>query len=164
MCRGNPLQKEVTMKLAEALILRADYQKRIEQLKARILRNVLVQEGEEPAEQPAALIAESQQTYALLLDMVQRINRTNCNTAVAGHGSLADAIAERDNIRARASLLRSVAEQATVTMNRYSKAEVKFVSMLSVADIQARADALAVAYRELDAQIQGLSCWTELLD
>ena len=36
--------------------------------------------------------------------------------------------------------------------------------MLSVADIQARADALAVAYRELDAQIQALNWTTELLD
>jgi hypothetical protein len=43
------------MKLAEALILRADLQKRIEQLKQRILNNVMVQEGDEPAEDPSQL-------------------------------------------------------------------------------------------------------------
>jgi len=34
------------MKLAEALILRADCQKRFEQLKARLLSNAKVQEGD----------------------------------------------------------------------------------------------------------------------
>jgi hypothetical protein len=46
------------MKLAEALILRADLQKRIEQLKQRILNNVMVQEGDEPAEDPSQLLRE----------------------------------------------------------------------------------------------------------
>ena len=41
-----------TMKLAEALILRADCQRHIEQLKQRLLRNVKVQEGDKPSEDP----------------------------------------------------------------------------------------------------------------
>ena len=36
------------MKLAEALFLRADYQKRLDQLKQRLLRNARVQEGADP--------------------------------------------------------------------------------------------------------------------
>src|SRR5919205_538337 len=36
------------MKLAEALILRADGQKRFEQLKQRVVRSAKVQEGDEP--------------------------------------------------------------------------------------------------------------------
>jgi hypothetical protein len=36
------------MKLAEALIQRADYQKRVEQLKQRIVNNAKVQEGNDP--------------------------------------------------------------------------------------------------------------------
>jgi len=46
------------MKLAEALMLRADIQKRIDQLKQRLLRNVKVQEGDRPAENPEALLSE----------------------------------------------------------------------------------------------------------
>ena len=46
------------MKLAEALILRADIQKRIEQLKSRLADNAKVQEGEKPSEEPKALLAE----------------------------------------------------------------------------------------------------------
>lgn len=40
------------MNLAEALILRADCQKRIAQLKARLLTNAKIQEGDAPAETP----------------------------------------------------------------------------------------------------------------
>src|SRR5207237_1352535 len=40
------------MKLAEALILRADCQKRMAQLKGRLLVNAKVQEGDAPAETP----------------------------------------------------------------------------------------------------------------
>lgn len=36
------------VKLAEALILRADYQKRIAQIQPRLIRSTRVQEGEEP--------------------------------------------------------------------------------------------------------------------
>jgi hypothetical protein len=40
------------MKLAEALVQRADVQKRIEQLRKRIKAGAQVQEGEEPPENP----------------------------------------------------------------------------------------------------------------
>lgn len=46
------------MKLAEALMLRADYQRRIGHLKQRLLRNAKVQEGDEPGEIPAVLLEE----------------------------------------------------------------------------------------------------------
>lgn len=45
------------MKLAEALQERADLQKRIDQLEARIQSSALVQEGETPPEDPLALAA-----------------------------------------------------------------------------------------------------------
>ena len=46
------------MKLAEALQERADLNRRIEQLRARLENNALVQEGESPAEDPSELLAE----------------------------------------------------------------------------------------------------------
>ena len=46
------------MKLAEALILRSDLQKRIEQLKNRLRNNVMVQEGDRPSEEPEVLLKE----------------------------------------------------------------------------------------------------------
>jgi hypothetical protein len=47
------------VKLAEALALRADATRRIEQLRTRIVANARFQEGEEPAEDAQALLAEA---------------------------------------------------------------------------------------------------------
>lgn len=49
------------MKLSEALMNRADYQKRLGQLKQRILNNAKVQEGDEPAETVASLLEQVDQ-------------------------------------------------------------------------------------------------------
>ena len=46
------------MKLAEALNLRADLQKRIANLKERLIKNAKVQEGDTPSENPHTLINE----------------------------------------------------------------------------------------------------------
>jgi len=70
------------MKLAEALILRADCQKRIAQLKSRLLVNAKVQEGDKPAETPQELIAELGRVSTELLDLIKRINRTKLGNGV----------------------------------------------------------------------------------
>ncbi len=44
------------MKLAEALILRADTKKRFEQLRQRLLNNAKVQEGDKPARVAALML------------------------------------------------------------------------------------------------------------
>lgn len=69
------------MKLAEALIQRADCQKRIAQLKSRLLSNAKVQEGDAPAESPENLLAELERSSTELVDLIKRINKTN-STAV----------------------------------------------------------------------------------
>ena len=43
------------MKLAEALALRADLQRRLEQLKQRLIKNARVQEGDTPEEDSVEL-------------------------------------------------------------------------------------------------------------
>ena len=52
------------MKLAEALILRADYQKRMGHLQNRLMHNAKVQEEQTPAEDPTALLAEVEEVCA----------------------------------------------------------------------------------------------------
>ena len=68
------------MKLAEALILRADIQKRIEQIKSRLFNNVLTQEGESPSEDPNILLKEVNLLQDELTTLIKKINRTNNNT------------------------------------------------------------------------------------
>lgn len=150
------------MKLAEALILRADSQKRLEQLKQRILRNAKVQDGEQPAENPLPLLEEVERIAGALAQLIQRINATNAATQIDDVMTIADAIALRDTLRLRQAVYRDLAQAATVTQDRYTKSEVKFKSTVVVAEIQKRADELAKEHRELDAKIQAANWQVEL--
>jgi hypothetical protein len=152
------------MKLAEALILRADSQKRIGQLKSRLNTNAKVQEGDSPAETPQDLIAELGRVSTELLDLIKRINRTNSATAFAGTTTISDALAERDVLAVQRAVYLDVANTAAISHDRYSKSEVKYVSTINVAEMQKRADELAKNYRDLDTRIQQLNWETELVD
>ncbi len=151
------------MKLAEALILRADRKKRLEQLKQRLIRNAKVQEGEKPAEAPEALIEEMEQVTQDLVRLIQQINRTNSATFIEPGVSLSDAIATRDILILKQALYRDLAQAATIVPDIRTKSEVKYKGTVTVADIQQRADQLAKAHRELDTTIQALNWRTELL-
>lgn len=151
------------MKLAEALVLRADKKKRIEQLKQRIIRNARVQEGEKPAEDPQTLIQEMEGITNELVELIQRINNTNCNTEMEKGTSLADAIALRDILALRHTFYRDLALAATITQDVRTKSEVKFKGTVDVSQIQGLADLQAKNHRELDTKIQELNWKTELL-
>ena len=88
------------MKLAEALQLRADLQKRLAQLHDRLCENAMVQEGEKPAEDPVALLAEFEDCAAQLEDLMARINRTNSETHTE-YGTLTELLARRDCLKLR---------------------------------------------------------------
>ncbi|HXG65853.1 MAG TPA: DIP1984 family protein [Blastocatellia bacterium] len=152
------------MKLAEALILRADCQKRFEQLKQRIVRSAKVQEGDKPPENPRDLIDELERVASELADLIQRINRTNSGTVFQGNKTLSDALAERDVLAMRRGVYADLAQAASVTQDRYSRSEVKFQSTVNVSEIQKRADELSKAYRELDARIQEINWKTDLVE
>lgn len=152
------------MKLAEALILRADYKTRIEQLKQRLIRNAKVQEGDVPAENPQDMLAEAEHLLNELRDLIQKINKTNTATLFEDGMTLTDALAVRDVLSMKLDVYRVLAASATVTQERYSRSEVKFKSTVEVAAIQKQADQDAKAYRELDAKIQALNWTTELLE
>ena len=152
------------MKLAEALILRADCQKRFNQLKARLVTNAKIQEGDQPAETPQELIAELGRVSAELLDLIKRINKTNSATALSTGGTISDALAERDVIALQRAAYAELAQAASINVGRYTRSEVKYISTIDVAEIQKRADELAKNYRDLDARIQELNWQTELVE
>ena len=151
------------MKLAEALALRADCQKRLEQLKVRLLRNAKVQEGEQPAEDPQALIETFESTAAELTRLIHRINLTNASAEVAGR-SLTQALAERDVLKLRQAMYRDLAQAATITHSVSTRSEVRFRGTVTVSTVQKQADEAARALRELDARIQEANWSIELTD
>ena len=149
------------MKLAEALNLRADLQKRVAQLKERLNNNVKVQEGDEPAESPAGLFAELDAVTGQLKDLIFRINKTNLDTLCEGR-SLTEMIAEKDMLALQISVLRDALENANVRSDRYSRNEIKFVRTIDIAKLQKDIDDRSKALRELDARLQQANWSTEL--
>ena len=151
------------MKVAEALVLRADHQRRLEELKQRLIRNAKVQEGDRPAEDPQELLKQFESLASELISLIQRINRTN-TTSRFGDGSLTDALAHRDVLRLRQVVYRELAQAASVVQSRVSKSEVKFKSSVDVAEMQKRADVIAKDHRELDARIQEANWRIDLIE
>jgi hypothetical protein len=151
------------MKLAEALILRADCQKRFAQLKSRLLANAKVQEGDQAAEDPKGLVGELERVADQLADLVKRINKTNSATPFIGNGTISDALADRDVLALRRAVYFDLAQTAAVTHDRYTRSEVKYVRTIDVVEIQKRADELAKNHRELDGRIQEFNWKTELI-
>ncbi|MFV2116155.1 DIP1984 family protein [Micromonospora sp. LOL_025] len=154
------------MKLAEALALRADAARRAEQLRARIAASARYQEGEAPAEDASALLAEAGEVLGGLESLIRRINRTNAATLVEG-GTLTDALARRDVLRMRHSLVTSAADAAAGEGQRgyrQLRSELKMIPALPVAELRRQADDLARQVREVDTLIQRTNWEVDLLD
>ncbi|WBB57207.1 DIP1984 family protein [Verrucosispora sp. WMMD573] len=154
------------MKLAEALALRADAARRAEQLRARIVASARYQEGETPAEDAAALLVEAGEVLGELESLIRRINRTNAATHVEG-GTLTDALARRDVLRLRHSVVTSAADAAAGEGQRgfrQLRSELKMIPALPVAQLRSQADDLARQLREVDTVIQRTNWEVDLLD
>ncbi len=151
------------MKLAEALQARADLNRRIAQLRSRLESNALVQEGESPAEDPAALLAELDDCITQLESLIARINRTNCRTTV-GTETLTDLLARRDALTLRLTAYRAFAEEASTVIPRATRSEIKILSTVSVRDLQKQVDAMSKSLRELDNLLQQTNWTVDLLD
>lgn len=142
------------MKLAEALMERADQNRRLLELRERIIRNAKYQEGETPAEDPNELLNEYLAVAESFENLVVRINLTNNQVSLDNSLSMVEALARRDVLKLKHSLYKALAAEATPKQDRYSKKEIKFVSAVSVKGTQEEADLFAKEYRELDALIQ----------
>lgn len=151
------------MKLAEALILRADAQRRIAQLRERLVRSSKIQEGEAPPENPQELLAELERVLAEYTDIIKRINRTNAATPFGDGMTLTDALAERDTLTMERNILDGLIAGTAQPDFRYGRSEIKYVVTVSIADLQKRIDRLAQQHRELDTTIQQLNWQVELL-
>ncbi|MFI6078908.1 DIP1984 family protein [Actinoplanes sp. NPDC051343] len=154
------------MKLAEALALRADASRRAEQLRARVTGSARYQEGETPAEDAAALLAEAGEVLGELESLIRRINRTNAATPVDG-GTLTDALARRDVLRLRHSIVTAAADAAAGEGQRgyrQLRSELRMIPALPVADLRRQADDLARQLREVDTLIQRTNWEADLAD
>ena len=150
------------MRLAEALVQRADIQKRLSQLKNRLSLNALVQEGESPSEDPHSLLKELDLLISQLEELITGINQTNAQTMDGGE-SLTALLARRDCLRAKLDTLRDFLSAASATVMRGTKSEVIIRSSVPVAELQKQVDTLSKELRDLDIRIQSLNWTTDLI-
>lgn len=150
------------MKLAEALQERSDLQRRMEQLSSRLCDNATVQEGESPAEDPAALLEEYDACARALESLIARINRTNSETRTDGR-TLTEQLARRDCLKKRVETYRNFLTSASSLTRRATRSEIKILSAVPVPEYRKKADALARELREVDGAIQAANWTTELL-
>lgn len=151
------------MKLAEALLERKGLKVKIAALQERLTENVLVQEGDQPNEQPQTLLDELYDALSQLEERIKQINATNNVARVASGSSVAQAIVRRDMLRMKREALERTAESASMRHHRYGRNEVKFVPIVNVADLRQQVDALSKQWRELDAEIQAANWSTDLI-
>ena len=150
------------MKLAEALQERADLNRRIAQLKVRLENSVLVQEGEQPPEDPKVLFEELDECIAQLEALMRRINLTNAATIADGK-TVTELIARRDALQLQIQAYRGALQTATQIAPRAMRTEIKILPSIDVRKLQKETDAMAKELRQTDNTIQALNWSTELL-
>ena len=92
------------MKLAEALLKRAELKKAVDELKNRAQKNVCVQEGEDPFEDPGEMLGKAIEVNEALTDLAKRINLTNQETIADCGKRLSDLLVERDGLLRKRSI------------------------------------------------------------
>src|SRR5918997_3631386 len=152
------------MKLAEALTRRADVQRRIEQMRGRLRAGALVQEGEEPPERPDELLVEVEELLRELEGLILRINRTNLGATLADETVITEALARRDVLALRHSLLGTLVQTASERVPRFGRSEIRILSTVEVAPLRHRMDDVAKERRESDTAIQEANWTTELME
>lgn len=150
------------MKLATALLNRADLQGRLNELETRLVANAKVQEGEKPDENPMELIAEKDRIIAELENLISKINLTNSRTESDGM-TITEMLAKRDCLKTDIKIMRNFLSSSSAKMNRYSRTEIIIRSTVNVAELQKKVDALCKELREIDEKIQELNWTTELI-
>lgn len=151
------------MKLAEALQERADLNVKIEQLRSRLENNALVQEGEQPAENPDELLTELNACIDRLTWLIERINLTNCQTVVEGK-TLTEMIAKKDTLVMKLSVYRKLVDTASKTVSRARYSEIRILPTVRAAELQKQVDGMAKELRLLDNSLQQANWTTDLIE
>ena len=151
------------MKLAEALQERADLNRKIDEIKRRLANNILVQEGEQPAEQPEELLKSLDACIDRLETLMAAINRTNGKTKVKGM-TLTELIAKKDALQLRLSAYRDLVYTAGQSTSRARGTEFKVKAVLKASELQKQVDAMAKELRQLDNLLQETNWKTKLIE
>lgn len=142
------------MKLAEALLLRSDLQKKLLSLQQRIHKNVLVQDGDTPSEDPEQLIDEAVLVNKQLFELIQKIHQTNAQAQANNGKALLDILNQRDQLTAEHRIIQQAIDNTQKDTDRYSVREIKWIKAVSVSKLQKQADEISQSLRLINLEIQ----------
>lgn len=151
------------MKLAEALQIRADLQKRIAQMPMRLNNNAKVQEASSPSENPQELLDELNRLLEQLEQLVVKINIANSRVVADDGTTMTALIARRDTLKRHIDIMRGFLDAASDLTPRHTLTEIRVISTVNVAELRKKCDALSKELRELEIRIQSLN-WTLEMD
>ncbi len=151
------------MKLAEALIERADLQRSLEVMRMRLRNNAKVQEGTLPNEEISTLLTEMQEMLSRLEYLIIHINRTNEYAKMSDGKTIAEAIAKKDILSKELSILSELLSSGSEVVNRYTKSEIRLNTTFSVKELQANLSERSKELRILDTRLQEANWLTELI-
>ena len=151
------------MKLAEALLLRSDLQTKLASLQQRINSNVLIQEGDQPSEDPNALIKEAFAVNSELHALIQRIHATNAQAQTIQGQPLLRVLNARDSLTQQHRILQQAIDSSQRENGRYSSSEIRWIKSISVAELQKQADDISRQLRQSNLEIQASNWQVDLI-
>jgi len=152
------------MKLAEALQIRADLQRRLAQMPSRLSNNATVQEGSRTTEDPYELMKECDSLFGELENLTLKINLTNSMTRDDEGNTITALIARRDTLKAKADMLRDFLRLAGNLTPRHSSTDIRILPTVNVPELRKKCDALSKQLREVDVRIQGMNWNSDLIE
>lgn len=160
---GLLLNPWIMMKLAEALLLRSDLKTKLASLQQRINNNVLIQEGDQPSEDPQHLINEAIQINQELHQLIEKIHATNAQAkTISGHTMLS-ALTARDLLKEQHRILQQAMDNARREPGRYSSSEIRWIKTVSIAELQQQTDEISQQLRKNNLEIQASNWQIDLL-
>ncbi|MBJ9985987.1 DIP1984 family protein [Acinetobacter sp. S40] len=152
------------MKLAEALLLRSDLQKKLLSLQQRIQKNVLVQDGDTPSEDPKQLLQEAVMVNRQLFQLIQKIHQTNAQAQANNGKPLLDILNQRDQLTAEHRIIQQAIDNTQKDTDRYSVREIKWIKAISVSELQKQADGISQNLRLINLEIQASNWQIDLIE
>lgn len=150
------------MKLAEALLLRSDMDKKLLSLQSRAQKYAIVQEGEQAAEDPNELLLQVDAVCVDLERLLAGVNAANIGYRLKSGKTLTEALARRDVLTKRHAILASVVEACSKPRERYGMSEIRWVALIQAGKVQKQMDDLSKEIRELNASIQEANWQVEI--
>ena len=148
---------------AEALLLRSDLQTKLASLQQRINSNVLIQEGDQPSEDPNALIKEAFAVNSELHALIQRIHATNAQAQTIQGQPLLRVLNARDSLTQQHRILQQAIDSSQRENGRYSSSEIRWIKSISLAELQKQADDISRQLRQNNLEIQASNWQVDLI-